>query len=81
MFAEDRAAGNSGASPRESPFGLKMARLEDWDAQTSKALKLTSGYCGVPQMLDTELQNLMFALPISGFFGLILSFCSPILLF
>lgn len=56
-------------------------RWQGWRIGMARPLKLTSGYCGVPQMLDMELQNLMFALPISGCFGLILFFCSPILLF
>lgn len=58
MFAEDRAAGNT-----------EPIWAEDGKAGGSgclRPLKPSSGYCGVPQMLDVELQDLMFALLTSG---------------
>jgi hypothetical protein len=42
-----------------------------------RPLKPTSGYCGVPKMLDMELHKLMFALSISGLLWSNLVFLFP----
>jgi hypothetical protein len=47
------------AGPRERPCGLQMARPQEWGYL--KPLEFTSHY-HVPQMPDTELKDLMFAL-------------------
>lgn len=53
-----RAIGNSGTSPRDRLYGLQTARPQGQCCPS--LLKLRSHH--VPQMLTTELQNLMFSL-------------------